>query len=327
MERTTTQFSRLLELDRRIRTRRYPNAITFAGEYEVAQKTVQRDIDYLRNQGAPIEYDRIHKGYYYSDPTWFLPAVFLSEGDYLGLLVASQAAEAYRGTPIAQKLQGIFSKLAGLLPDKLSITPDLVAACFSFTGPPAKPIDPEIWTTLVQGTLRQQAVKIVYQTLTADHPHTRNIDPYHIANLDGEWYIFAHCREKDDVRQFSIARIRKAVALDWPFEVPKDFDPRKLLANTFHRYTMSEHPHTIRLLFARDVAPWVLERQWRPNQTVKKRKNGDIELQFDASGIEEVFRWVLAWGHNVQILGPEELKKMWVEEVRLMADSARLPQG
>src|ERR1039458_9186841 len=87
MERTKTQFSRLLELDQRIRRRGYPNCLTFAEEWEVSQKTVQRDIDYLRDMlVAPIEYDRDRKGFYYINQNWFLPSLSMSEGDLLAVL-------------------------------------------------------------------------------------------------------------------------------------------------------------------------------------------------------------------------------------------------
>jgi Ankyrin repeats (3 copies) len=73
MNRTKPQLHRLLALDRLIRSGKYPNALTFARKWEVSQKTVQRDIEFLRDMlGGPLEYDRVRKGYYYSDPQWDL---------------------------------------------------------------------------------------------------------------------------------------------------------------------------------------------------------------------------------------------------------------
>ena len=116
MERTKAQFPRLLELDRQIRAGDYPNCLKFSGEYEVSQKTIQRDIDFLRDQmNAPIEYDRERQGFYYKDTTWFLPALSLSEGDLFVLLVASKALEAYRGTPVAKELERVFTKITDCL--------------------------------------------------------------------------------------------------------------------------------------------------------------------------------------------------------------------
>ena len=91
MQRTKCQFNRLVELDRHIRAGNYPNCLTFSVKWEVAQKTIQRDIEYLRDGlGAPIDYDRDRKGYYYTDTNWFLPALSVTEGDLFYLLLASK---------------------------------------------------------------------------------------------------------------------------------------------------------------------------------------------------------------------------------------------
>jgi len=324
MKRGKTQFSRLLELDRQIRQSKYPNCLTFSRDWEVSQKTVQRDIDFLRDQlGAPIDYDREKKGYYYADSNWFLPSLSLSEGDLLALLVGAKALEAYRGTPVARELERIFAKIAELLPDKLSVRPELVFNRFTFTSPPAKPVDEKTWTTLVRGLLNQRSVKISYRAMEAKEAKDRIIDPYHIANLAGEWYAFAWCHRQDMVIQFAIPRIQRARLLDETFAIPGDFDPRKLLSTTFGRFASTDKIQRVRLLFDKEVAPWVLERQWHPKQKVRKRKNGDIELMFDTAGLFEVFRWVMAWGHYVTVLGPAGLKKWVKDEVGLMARCQR----
>ena len=53
-------------------------------------------------------------------------------------------------------------------------------------------------------------------------------------------------------------------------------------------------------------------------QRGKYRKAGDIELSFQAAGLFEVFRWVMAWGHHCKVLAPKELKSMVENEVALM---------
>lgn len=320
MERSKTQFSRLLELDRRIRNGDYPNCLTFSAEWEVTQKTAQRDIDYLRDQlGAPIEYDRIKKGYYYTDLHWFLPSVSMSEGELIALLLASRSIEQYKGTPVARELEKVFRKLAELLPDKLSIRPELIFTRFSFRTPPAKPISESVWAVLVRGLLNQRSVKIEYQAFEAKNPRNWTIHPYHIANLQGEWYLFGATPDDKEVLQFSMARIHKATLTEQRFDMPQDFDSDKLLANVFGRYAVGSEEMNVRLLFDREVADWITERQWHPQQKVIKRKNGGIELSFEARGLLEVQRWVLAWGGDVRVLAPRELKKAVKLEVEKLS--------
>ena len=325
MKRTKSQFVRLMELDRAIRARRYPNCLTFAADYEVSQKTIQRDIDFLRDQcGAPIAYDREHKGFYYEDTTWLLPSLVLSEGELVALLLAGRVADQYHGTPMARHIDGLFDKLADLLPDKLTINPLLLHTRFTFTTTPCKTIDEKIWSTVVAALLAQQTVRIAYRPFESSAPKkdkTSEICPYHIANLQGEWYVFAVHRGHGDIRQFALARIEKATLTKHRFELPPDFDPEELLKSTFGRYVGTDKPQTVKLLFDKDIADWVTERQWHPAQTLKRRRNGDVELTFPTKSLFEVQRWVLSWGRHVRVLAPTELRMAVAAEIQVMCQS------
>lgn len=328
MDRTKSQFSRLVELDQQIRAGKYPNCLTFAGEWGASQKTILRDIDFLRDQmGAPIEYDKAHKGYRYSNKNWFLPAMSLSEGALFDLLVASRALEQYQGTPVAKELKAVFDRISELMPEKISIRPELAFTRFTFTAPPSKPVDQRIWVTIVRGLQSQRQVKIAYQSVDAPQPKERTLAPYHIANLQGEWYVFGPASDHEKIRQYSMARISEAKLTDTQFEMATDFDPCKLLKHTFARFVIADKPQTVRVLFDKELAPWVLERQWHPSQRVKRRKDKSVELSFDVAGLFEVERWVLSWGRHAQVLAPAELAERVQEEARGMAERYERKRG
>jgi predicted DNA-binding transcriptional regulator YafY len=181
----------------------------------------------------------------------------------------------------------------------------------------------ETWSTVVRGLVNQKWLSMVYQSPEKGITPGRMIAPLHMANLQGEWYLFGKIEGEDRVRQFSIGRIQSVKLTDRAFDTPADFDPKTLLANTFGRYVLNDHNHSVRLLFNKEVATWVLEKQWGPKQVIRNRKNGDIELSFSAAGVYEVFRWVMAWGRWVTVLAPTELKKMVDEEITAMCKVRR----
>jgi predicted DNA-binding transcriptional regulator YafY len=77
-------YKRVLFVFDRIRDGHFPNASTLAKEYEVSTKTIQRDIEFLRNNfDVPIAYDEGKFGYYLTEPTFELPALKLGEGELL----------------------------------------------------------------------------------------------------------------------------------------------------------------------------------------------------------------------------------------------------
>lgn len=327
MKRTQSQYARLMELDRLIRAGKHPNCLTFGAEWGVSAKTVQRDIDFLRDQcGAPIEYDREHKGFRYTDASWWLPALPLTEADLLAVLLAARVAEQYRGSPVARQVSQVFTKLAEVLPGNITLAPELLYNRFTFTAPPARPLQEEVWTPVVRGLLARHTVRLVYRPFGSGATRTdkeSRVNPCHIANLQGEWYLFGVHAGHSDVRQFAMGRIESAAVTDDPFTMPPGFDARKLLEGVFARFTGDGKPMTVQLLFDAEVAEWVAERQWHPGQTLKTRKSGDVELSFPARGLYEVQRWVLAWGSKVRVLAPAELAGMVRAEVEAMARKVR----
>jgi predicted DNA-binding transcriptional regulator YafY len=55
---------------------RYPNCRKIAEEFEVSAKTVQRDVNFMRDQlGLPIEYEKVRFGFYYSRPVPGFPSI------------------------------------------------------------------------------------------------------------------------------------------------------------------------------------------------------------------------------------------------------------
>ena len=80
-------YARITHIHRLISAKRYPNVPYLAERIEVSRKTIERDIEKLRDFfGAPIEYDHHKKGYYYREP-FELPHVKLTEGEALESLV------------------------------------------------------------------------------------------------------------------------------------------------------------------------------------------------------------------------------------------------
>ncbi len=254
-----------------------------------------------------------------------MPALVVSEGEILAVLLGSRVLEQYRGTPAARQLAQIFGKLSELLPEKVRVRPEEMFNRFSFRGPPARPVAPGNWAAVIRGLCEQRALLMRYRnvgTAAAAPAKESRVHPYHVANLQGEWYLFGAYAGQTDVRQFAMARIERATVTAASFTVPADFDPEKLLADTFGRFAGRHEAHRVRLLFSKEAARWVEEREWHPRQTLRRRRTGEVELSFPAKGLYEVQRWVLSWGRGVRVLAPKGLRQEVREEIRLMAKGA-----
>lgn len=72
-------IERLFYIHFAIQSGQMPNATTLAKKLECSAKTVQRDIEFMRDRlRFPIEYDETKWGYYYAKPTTPRPGPFLT---------------------------------------------------------------------------------------------------------------------------------------------------------------------------------------------------------------------------------------------------------
>ena len=73
-----SQIARVFEFDLKIRGGWFPSRASFATECGVCERTVARDIEYIRERlKAPLAYDKRRRGYYYSKP-WNLPPLLMA---------------------------------------------------------------------------------------------------------------------------------------------------------------------------------------------------------------------------------------------------------
>ncbi len=300
---------RLMMIDREIRAGRFPNAARMAKLLETSPRTIQRDFEFLRDSlQAPLEWSAPDNGYRYTEPSFFLPVQQLTEGELLAVLVADKALNEFRGTPFEGRLRSIFEKLTLALPDEVTVSPRELAHAFSFQWTAPVPTDAKIFCSLQQGIRDAETLAVLYHTQSRGTTAWREIDPFHLANVDGEWYLLAWCHRNREIRVFRPSRIRQCKGTGRHFEPPADFDPAHFLRTKFHAMA-GDRPVEVRIRFDPALAGYVTEREWGPAARVQYLTDGGIELGLTSENADAIVRWVLNWGPGAEILGPPWVRR------------------
>lgn len=315
MAKYKPQHSRLLFIDRRIREKRYPNRSTLAEEWETSIKTIGRDLDYLRHElDAPLAYSARHRGYYYTEDQFQLPAIQVRERDLFAIYLADKLLGQYQGTPIYDSLRSVFSKIEQALPDKVQTTVGSDQALFTVIPPFATMIRPEILDMVFHGLRTSTRLDIDYQS-PGGEPVRRRIDPYHGVRYEGDWYVVAHCHLRGAIRTFSLARMHAVRLTGERFSHPAHFDFRRLFASPFGIHWGTD-AFEVRIHFGAGAAAFIRERTWHPSQLIEEEQGGSLILNLRVNHLLELKRWILSWGAEARVLSPPEL----VAELR---DTAR----
>jgi proteasome accessory factor B len=275
-----------------------------ADEWEMSRKTIQRDLDYMRYQlDAPVEYSAKHRGYFYTEEQYKLPAMEIKESDLFGIYLADKLLVQYKGTPIYASLCSVFAKIEHSLPDKISVGSAGDQAKFSVFPPYSTTIDPDVWETVIGALRLSHQVEIKYKTPGREFM-TRALDPYHGVRFEGDWYIVGKCHLRDEIRTFSLARILTAKKTGENFRIPTDFDFKKLSGSHFGVH-WSDSEIEVKIRFDKRVADYISERKWHPNQKIVECETGDVILSLTVNHLLELKRWVLSWGGDAQVLEPD----------------------
>ncbi|MGH9764875.1 MAG: helix-turn-helix transcriptional regulator [Blastocatellia bacterium] len=282
-------------------------------------KTAQRAIDFLRDRlFAPLEYSRENRGWFYSQNTYSLPAVMLTEGDLLTLVLASRLVREYRGSAIGGMIEATFAKVLDAMTDKVSIHLASLAESYSFEAAPANELDPDLLLRLGRAVLDHKTVSITYYTAARGAVSERKVDPIHLRNYVGEWYLVAFDHNRRQVRDFHAARIRRREATDVRFRLPDGFDLKAYLESGFQMIRGSRQ-FDVELIFDEYQSRWIRERpKFHPSEQREELPGGELKLRMQLSALDSVKRFVMQYGAHVRVTAPEELRASIRDEIDKM---------
>src|ERR1700744_5960858 len=187
----------MLRIHQAIQNGKFPNASTLARDLEVSTKSIHRDIEFMRDRlELPIEYDGSRVGYHYTEEVNAFPTVTITEGEIFALLVAEKALQQYRGTSFEKPLLSAIKKMEQSLPDTISLNLADIEQTISFRTRAEQILNLEIFDALAKAVARREQLELNYRK-PGQQIETRLVDPYHLANINGEWYLFAfdHARK------------------------------------------------------------------------------------------------------------------------------------
>jgi len=65
----------------------------------------------------------------------------------------------------------------------------------------------------------------------------------------------------------------------------------------------------------------VSERRWHPSQELKPigKKGETVEMVLELSDFEEIIRWILSWGPQIEVMEPPELRTRVRDDLKVAA--------
>jgi predicted DNA-binding transcriptional regulator YafY len=293
-----------------------PSGVTLddaAHELDCTTRTVWRDLSALQNAGFPIYSEKAADGH---RGLWRVVEGFkaslplnLTLPELVALLMSRQLLGPLGAGPLGPAVGSAFAKIENVLSrDALKLI-DQMRETIGVRGVGAKLQAPaaELVPKIQSALLDRRTIRMRYYSMSRDEESDRSVDPYHLTYYDGGLYLVAYCHMRKAVRMFAVERIRSLQPLAQRFTVQRGFDLKAYLDEALG--IVHGELITVRVVFARAVAPYMKERLWHPTQTLRELPDGRVELTMRVADTLEVRRWILGYGVEAEVVEPAGLRE------------------
>jgi len=314
-------LARLFFIDRQIASEKYPNTNDLIKEWEgISASTISRDIAFMKDWlNAPIEYSALRRGYFYSKPYYRIPMGFSGADELLALGMAKNILALYRYTPIYNAahhlINSIISPLAGEGDSNWYESRIVVPQV------PSSLLLPHVWNLITCALKENRVLAFDYMGTYDEDYRPRRVRPYQLLFDTGLWYLYGYAEERNEIRVFSINRMKNIALTGECFSLPQDFDYRAASGGSHFGVFAGQEKYRFKIAFYDYSVVWINDRQWADDQEIIETNNGII-ISFTSTQFDKVVEWVLSRGCTARPLEPDLLVDVWrntVDEMKKMA--------
>ncbi|MEW5757075.1 MAG: YafY family protein [Pseudomonadota bacterium] len=319
MDRT----ERFHHIDRLLRAHRAVSMHRLVKTLGASRATINRDIEYLRDRlNAPIIYDRALRGYRYDqvpgEPPFALPGLWFNADEIHALLTCHRLLAEIQPGLLDPHVRPLQERLRKVL-EKTDHSWEEVTRRVRILPHSTRRVQPDHFTTATSALLSRKRLRLHYHGRARAEATDREVSPQRLVHYRDNWYLDAWCHLRKDLRSFTLDAIHSASKLD---QVALDLPESELDAHFASAYGIFAGPatHTAILRFTPERARWVADEHWHPDQHGAWLPDGRYELRIPYSDPRELIMDILKYGPDVEVIGPDELRREVAVRLQRSAD-------
>ena len=168
-------------------------------------------------------------------------------------------------------------------------------------------------------------MELYYQSYWYEEPSTYTLQPYCIKVFRQRWYVIGFCKERNNIRTFSLDRIQQLTTLDAKFVYPKDFDPEAYFADYFGIMIENKKLETIRIkvygMHVQYIRALPLHRSQCEIETTEDYSIFEYRMKPTLDFRQEL----LSRGADVEVLAPLTFREEMIQSVDKMSSLYNKP--
>ena len=291
-------------------------------EFGVTDKTIRRDLDFLKQMAVPIEERTGERGKktWKLGESWNRPPLEFTFDEAAALFLGRQLMESMAGTPFWEAASGAWRKIRSSLGDHAASYLDTFSRMLHCTEAVHRDYSSkaEILEALTVGIEDYKATHITYRSERATEPATRDVYPLRLVRMgNGALYLVAVDPQQDQVKTYKVDRIEDAEVSKIVFQRYRDFDVDAFLEGSLGIYD-GDDDVTVVIRFLPAAARHARESRWHKSEVITPQRDGSLILRLRLSSTVEIKSRVLSYGAAAFVLESESLRAEIAAELERM---------
>jgi len=293
-------------------------------DFAVTKRTIERDLHKLKDAFFPIECDG-NKPQGWSWRKDFegldIPGMDLTEAltyrmaeEYFDRLLPKSYLSALKPKfqQARKQLKKPEEKIIGEWPEKVALVPRNQPLL-----PP--PVDNDVMDTVYDCLFREKRFEVTYK---APHGSKRmEISPLGLIISEPIVYLAGTCWGYEDVRLFALHRMSEATPLEKAINKPEDFVLKKYIEGGALGFAHTlEKKINLEAYFTRGAAAHLRESPLSEDQTISEVDEDWVRIKARVNDTEQLRWWLLGFGAQVEVIGPQSLLEEMRETALEMAE-------
>jgi predicted DNA-binding transcriptional regulator YafY len=298
-----------------LQSRRVIRAEDIAEHFGISVRTVYRDLKVLEDAGLPLAAEA-GRGYSIVDG-YHLPPVMFTQEEASALFIGGAFVERLTDESLEKHIRSALLKVRTVLPpEKREFIERLQQSVAIYTRPAFDSGEsPECLAQVQDALVRRRVLRIDYYAGYNDSHSQRDVEPLGMLFYGDNWHLIAHCRLREDTRDFRLDRVRSIQSLDESFPEHREFSLRRY----FEERSRPENLQEVRVLFRREAARHTSAKHLFGFIEQTETVDG-IEMLFLTSSLQWIASWLLSYGTSAVALHPEELRSICCEIAQSVAE-------
>ncbi|HMP83376.1 MAG TPA: YafY family protein [Verrucomicrobiota bacterium] len=310
------RVDRLVAIALRLQSRRVVRAEDLAEHFEISVRTIYRDLAALGEAGVPIVGEAgvgysLMKGYH-------LPPVMFTAEEASALFMGAKLVDHLTDASLRKQMETALLKIRSVLPRDRQDYLDRLERSTAVLGRGSDSIPRLASETLIpiqRALAERRVLTLDYQGGQRREITKRPVEPLGLIYYSDNWHLIAHCRLRQDVRDFRTDRILKLQLQNEIFSGHADFSLKRYLET---QRECDGHYEMARIRFKPEAMDRVRrERHWGLVEEQTERDGIAVTL-LDFS-VEWLTGWVLSFGTLAEVIEPERLKRLVTIEAEKVA--------